>query len=138
MQAAIDTIPTSKWKFLKEALSGTEQDFTEGSLSRGIALLAIPTVLEMFMESTFGLVDAFWVARLGSDAIAGEGPNRILDRAHFQCGHGLSMAATATVARRIGEKDAEGAVASVQTIGCGIAISVAAGIAGASPSGYSA
>ncbi len=132
MQAAIDTIPTSKWKFLKEALSGTEQDFTEGSLSRGIALLAIPTVLEMFMESTFGLVDAFWVARLGSDAIAAVGLTESLIVLIFSVAMGLSMAATATVARRIGEKDPEGAaVASVQTIGCGIVISVAAGIAGA-------
>ena len=54
-----------KWRFLREALAGTTQDFTQGSLTRGIALLAIPTILEMVMESTFGVVDAFWVARLG-------------------------------------------------------------------------
>jgi putative MATE family efflux protein len=132
MQAAIDSIPTSKWKFLREALAGTEQDFTEGSLSRGIALLAIPTMLEMGMESTFGLVDAFWVARLGSDAIAVVGLTESLIVLIFSIAMGLSVAATATVARRIGEKDPEGAaIASVQAIGCGIAISLAAGIGGA-------
>src|SRR5215467_10763480 len=60
-------------ELLKEALSGTEQDFTEGSLTRGIALLAIPTMLEMVMESTFAVVDAFWVAKLGANAMAATG-----------------------------------------------------------------
>ena len=132
MQAATDTISTSKWKFLREALAGTEQDFTEGSLSRGIALLAVPTVLEMAMESTFGLVDAFWVARLGSEAMATVGLTESLVVLIFSIAMGLSVAATATVARRIGEKDPEGAaIASVQAIGCGMAISLAAGIGGA-------
>lgn len=132
MQAATETVSTSKWKFLREALAGTEQDFTEGNLSRGIALLAIPTVLEMAMESTFGLVDAFWVARLGSDAMAVIGLTESLVVLIFAVAMGLSVAATATVARRIGEKDPEGAaIASVQAIGCGIAISIAAGIGGA-------
>jgi putative MATE family efflux protein len=132
MQAATDTVSTSKWEFLREALAGTQQDFAEGSLSRGIALLAIPTVLEMAMESTFGLVDAFWVARLGSDAVAVIGLSESLVVLIFSIAMGLSVAATATVARRIGEKDPEGAaIASVQAIGCGIAISVAAGIGGA-------
>ncbi|HTS31926.1 MAG TPA: MATE family efflux transporter [Bryobacteraceae bacterium] len=132
MQAVAEVTPPSKWKFLREALAGTEQDFTEGSLSRGIALLAIPTVLEMAMESTFGLVDAFWVARLGSDAIAVVGLTESLIVLIFSVAMGLSVAATATVARRIGEKDPEGAaVAAVQAIGCGIAISLAAGICGA-------
>ena len=132
MQAATETVSTSKWTFLREALAGTRQDFTEGSLSRGIALLAIPTVLEMAMESTFGLVDAFWVARLGADAIAAVGLTESLVVLIFSIAMGLSMAATATVARRIGEKDPEGAaIASVQAIGCGMAISVAAGIGGA-------
>ena len=62
------------WQFLKEAMSGSDQDFTEGSLTRGIGLLAIPTVLEMAMESTFGIVDAFWVAGLGANAMAAARP----------------------------------------------------------------
>ncbi len=122
----------SKWRILREALAGTHQDFTEGGLSRGIALLAIPTVLEMAMESTFGLVDAFWVASLGADAIAAVGLTESLVVLIFSISLGLSMAATATVARRIGEKDTEGAsVAAVQAIGCGIVIALVLGIAGA-------
>jgi putative MATE family efflux protein len=117
---------------IKEALSGTEQDFTEGSLSRGVALLAIPTVLEMAMESTFGIVDAFWVARLGAGAMATVGLTESLAVLVFSVALGLSIAATATVARRIGEKDPEGAsIAAVQTIGCGVLIGIVAGIAGA-------
>jgi putative MATE family efflux protein len=118
--------------FLKEAMSGTDQDFTEGSLTRGIGLLAIPTVLEMAMESTFGIVDAFWVAALGADAMAAVGLTEALVILIFSIALGLSMAATATVARRIGEKDPEGAsVAAVQAIGCGVIVGVITGILGA-------
>jgi putative MATE family efflux protein len=132
MPATAEIMSSNKWSIVKEALAGTEQDFTEGSLSRGIALLAIPTILELGMESTFGLVDAFWVAKLGSDAIAAVGLTESLIVLVFSVAMGLSMAATATVARRIGEKDQEGAaVAAVQAIVCGVFIAVAAGIAGA-------
>jgi putative MATE family efflux protein len=94
--------------------------------------LAIPTILELGMESTFGLVDAFWVAKLGSDAIAAVGLTESLLILIFSVGMGLSMAATATVARRIGEKDSEGAaVAAVQAIVCGLAIAAGAGLIGA-------
>src|SRR5579872_3073178 len=119
-------------QFLREALGGTEQDFTQGSLTRGIALLAVPTVLEMIMESTFGIVDAFWVAKLGADAIAAVGLTESMVILIFSIALGLSMAATATVARRIGEKDPEGAsIAAVQAIGCGLLASLITGIAGA-------
>lgn len=132
MEAAAQEISTSKWKLLREALAGTEQDFTEGGLSRGIALLAIPTMLEMAMESTFGLVDAFWVARLGANAMAAVGLTESLIVLVFSVAMGLSVAATATVARRIGEKDPEGAsIAAVQAIACGIAVAVVTGVAGA-------
>lgn len=133
MQAA--TVPKTRrrpWRFLIEALEGTNQDFTQGSLSRGIALLAIPTMLEMVMESTFGIVDAFWVARLGTDAIAAVGLTEALVILIFSIGIGLSMAVSAMVARRIGEKDPEdAAVAAVQGIAAGVAISVITGIVGA-------
>ena len=132
MQGATETFSRGKWRFLREALAGTHQDFTEGSLSRGIALLAIPTVLEMAMESTFGLVDAFWVAALGADALAAVGLTESLIVLLFTIALGLSMAATATVARRVGEKDPEGAsIAAVQAIGCGIIVAIATGIGGA-------
>jgi len=119
------------WEFLREALAGTKQDFTEGSLTRGITLLAIPSMLEMTMESTFGLVDAFWVARLGADALAAVGLTETLIVLIFSVAMGLSVAASATVARRIGEKDPEGAaVAALHAIGCGIGVSTLAGIIG--------
>src|SRR3954447_22597130 len=117
---------------LREAISGTEQDFTEGSLTRGIALLAIPTMLEMVMESTFGVVDYFWVARLGADAMAATGLTESIVVLVYTIAIGLAMAATATIARRIGEKDPEGAcVAAAQSIGMGIAAGIVMGIAGA-------
>ena len=120
------------WRLLREALGGTEQDFTEGSLSRGIALLAIPTVLEMAMESAFGLVDGLWVARLGANSLAAVGLTEALVILIFTVALGLSMAATATVSRRIGEKDPEGAaIAAVQAIGLGLAVSIVTGAAGA-------
>ena len=132
MQASTETARTGKIQFLREAIAGTHQDFTEGSLTRGIALLAIPTILEMAMESTFGLVDAFWVAHLGADAMAAVGLTESLVVLIFAIALGLSMAATATVARRIGEKDHEGAsLAAVQAIGLGILVAIALGIAGA-------
>ena len=65
MQSTMPSPTRRRWRFLREALAGTTQDFTQGSLSRGIALLAIPTILEMVMESTFGVVDAFWARGSG-------------------------------------------------------------------------
>ena len=131
-ETAVAEAPRRRFHILREALAGTHQDFTEGSLSRGIALLAIPTVLEMAMESTFGLVDAFWVAHLGSDAMAAVGLTESLIILTFSIAIGLSMAATATVARRTGEKDPEGAaIAAVQAIACGILAALVTGITGA-------
>jgi len=117
--------------FLREALAGSDQDFTQGSLSRAIALLAIPTMLEMAMESTFGVVDAFWVARLGADSLAAVGLTEGLVVLVFSIALGLSTAATATVARRTGEKDHDGASAAAgQAVVCGAAVGIATGVAG--------
>lgn len=131
MQVTEKSTLARRRNFLREALAGSDQDFTEGSLSRGIALLAIPTMLEMAMESTFGVVDAFWVARLGADSLAAVGLTEGLLVLVFSVALGLSMAATATVARRIGEKDREGAAtAAGQAIVCGAAVGIATGVAG--------
>ncbi len=117
---------------IRAALLGTHQDFTEGSLGRAIALLAIPMVLEMSMESVFAVCDVFWVARLGPDAVATVGLTESVLTILYAVAIGLSMAATAMVARRIGEHDREGAaVAAVQAIALGVVVSAAVGLGGA-------
>src|SRR2546425_4951857 len=123
------TVPASKsasyWEAIREAIRGSQQDFTEGSLRRAIVLLAIPMVLEMVMESLFAIVDVFWVAHLGADAMATVGLTESVLMLVYCGAMGLSMAATAMVARRIGEKDPEGAaVAAVQGLVVGIIASV--------------
>jgi putative MATE family efflux protein len=119
------------WRDLKEAIAGSEQDFTTGSLRRAIALLAVPMMLEMAMESVFAVVDAFFVARLGADAVATVGLTEAVLTLLFAVAIGVSMAATALVARRIGEKDPEAAaVTAVQALVLGLLVSVAFGAAG--------
>ena len=83
---------------VREAVSGSHQDFTEGSLGRAIALLAIPMVLEMIMESLFGVVNIFFVAGLGSDAVSAVGMTESILTILFAILMGLSMATTAMVA----------------------------------------
>ena len=124
--AAAPPIPI--WSSIREALRGSHQDFTTGSLNRAILLLAIPMVLEMVLESLFAVVDVFWVGRLGANAVATVGLTESLLSLVFAVGLGLSLSTTAMVARRIGEKDPAGAaVAGVQAIVIGIAISLQIG-----------
>ncbi|HET9532043.1 MAG TPA: MATE family efflux transporter [Blastocatellia bacterium] len=116
---------------VREAILGTHQDFTEISIGRAITLLAIPMVLEMGMESLFGIVDVFFVSKLGADAVASVGLTDSLLTLVFAVAMGLAMATTATVARRIGEKNREGAaVAAVQAIIIGIVVSIPVGLIG--------
>jgi len=116
---------------LREAIAGGQRDYTEGSISRAITLLAIPMVLEMAMESLFGIVDVFFVARLGADAVASVGLTESLLTPLFAVALGLSMGTTAIVARRTGEKRPEGAaVAAVQAILVGVAVSALLGVIG--------
>jgi len=120
---------SSLWSSLREALRGSHQDFTAGSLNRAIFLLAVPMVLEMVLESLFAVVDVFWVAHLGADAVAVIGLTESMLSLVFAVAMGLSLSTTAMVARRIGEKDpADAAVAAVQAIMLGIAVSLAIGI----------
>ena len=117
--------PPSLWQAIKASLSGHREDFTQVPLERAILLLAVPMGLELMMESTFGLVDIFFVSKLGPAAVATVGVTGSLIILVFAFAMGLSIAATAVVARRVGEGDNEGAsVAAVQAIGAGIAFSI--------------
>src|SRR3954447_5151858 len=122
---------TRYWSALREAIRGSEQDFTEGTLRRAIMLLAVPMVLEMVMESLFAIVDVFWVAHLGANAIATVGLSESILMLVYCGAMGLSMAVTAMVARRIGEKDTEGAgTAAVQALIIAIVAAVVTAAAG--------
>ncbi len=117
------------WASLVEAVRGSHQDYTTGSLNREIVLLAVPMVLEMVLESLFAVVDVFWVGRLGANAVATVGLTESMLTLVFSVAMGLSLSTTAMVARRIGEKDPEGAaVAGVQAIALGLFISLAIGV----------
>jgi putative MATE family efflux protein len=117
---------------LREALRGSHGDFTEGPVGRAVILLAVPMVLEMALESVFAVVDVFWVSKLGAAAVATVGLTESILALIYALAIGLAMAATAMVARRIGERDRERAArTAVQAIALGILISVPLGIAGA-------
>ena len=120
------------WASVGEALRGSEQDFTRGPLRRAILLLAVPMVLEMAMESVFAVVDIFFVARLGADAVAAVGLTESLLAAVYALAMGLAMGATAVVSRRIGERDPEGAAhAAAQAVLLGLGVAAVLGITGA-------
>src|SRR5690242_9263940 len=128
-QTVGNAAPPSMWSSIREALRGSHQDFTTGSLNRAILLLAIPMVLEMVLESLFAVVDVFWVGRLGADAVATVGLTESLLSLVFAVGLGLSLSTTAMVARRIGEKDPQGAaVAGAQAIFLGFGVSAIIGV----------
>jgi putative MATE family efflux protein len=120
------------WKLVLEAVRGSTRDLTEGHVGQAILLLAVPMVIEMSMESLFAVADVFFVSRLGADAVATVGLTESLLTIVYTVAMGLGIGATAVVARRIGEKDEEGAAeAAVQALALGLAVATLIGVAGA-------
>jgi putative MATE family efflux protein len=123
----------SLWTVVKESLRGElHHDFTEGPIGRAILLLSIPMVLEVVLESVFAVADIFWVSHLGPEAVASVGLTESLLTLVYALAMGLGIGATATVARRIGQKNPEGAArAAVQALLLALVVSAMLGTAGA-------
>lgn len=119
------------WSLLREGLRGSNRDFTQGPVGPAVLVLAIPMVMEMSMESLFAVVDVFFVSQLGATAVATVGLTESLLTIVYSVAMALCIGATATVARRIGEKDDDGAsIAAVQVIAVGAIVSIVLGLAG--------
>lgn len=129
------TLPAGKfsriYSLIKQSMSGESQDYTQGSIRKAVILLAIPMMLEMCMESVFAVVDIFFVSHLGKHATSTVGLTESVITIVYSLAIGISMAATAMVARRIGEKDTVAATkAGMQSILLSLAITVAVSIPG--------
>jgi Na+-driven multidrug efflux pump len=126
--AAPAPLPHGLWQTLRAAVRGIRIDYTTAPVGQAVIMLAVPMVVEMAMESIFAVADVFWVAHLGADAVATVGLTESMMTMIYTAALGLSIGATALVARRTGEHDPEGAArAAAQSIILGLAI--AAGIA---------
>ncbi len=119
------------WAMVREAVRGSRRDFTQGPVGRAIFLLSVPMVLEMLMESIFVVADVFFVGKLGADAVAVVGLTESMMTIVYTGAIGLSIGVTATVARRVGEKNTEGAArAAAQSLVIGAAVALLIGATG--------
>src|SRR3982751_3667839 len=117
------------YRAIRLSLNGEEQDYTVGSIRRAVFLLAIPMILELSLESVFAVVDMFFVSKLGQNAIATVGLTESVITIVYSIAIGLSTAATAIVARRIGEKNPEAAAhAGAQSLLLSTFISLVLGV----------
>lgn len=135
MTVELTNRPRSLWRrtaeLFREALQSTERDMTTGRPSRAVILLAIPMMLEMSMESLFAIVDILFVAQLGAAAIATVGLTEMLLTVLYAAAIGMTLSVTATVSRRIGEKNPEAAaIVAGQSIWIGGILALVVGIAG--------
>ncbi len=130
-ELASPSISRSIWQELKDAIRGTEADYTQIGLKRAIFLLAVPMILELMMESTFAVVDIYFVGKLGASAVATVGLTETYLYLLYSLAMGLATAVTAIIARRIGEKNKEEAgISAVQSIFLAILCSIPFAIAG--------
>ena len=121
----------SLWSEVRDAVRGTNADYTKIPLRRAVFLLAVPMVLELVLESTFAVVDIFFVAKLGSSAVATVGLTESYLFLLYSIAMGLAMAVTATVARRVGEGNREAAaITAVQAILIGVLASIPFAVVG--------
>lgn len=121
----------SAWNLLRLGIAGKDANILTGNIDRAIILLAIPMTLEMVMESLFAVVDIFFVSKIGVNAIAAVGLTESLMTITYSLGWGLALGTTAMIARRVGEKDNEGAsMAAVQSIYLAFIIAVPIMLAG--------
>jgi len=129
------TAPTNKlskaFTLVIDALKGEQQDYTKGSLRKAVIMLAIPMIIEMGMESVFAIVDLFFVGKLGKHAVSTVGLTESVLTIVYSIAVGMSMAATAIVARRVGEKNPEGAAsAAMQSMLVSVFVIIIVSIAG--------
>jgi putative MATE family efflux protein len=121
--------PVPFWRSVRQSLRGEEHDYTALPLNRAVILLAVPMVLEMVMESLFAVTDVFWVAKLGREAVAVVGITESVMTLIYAVAIGISIAATAIISRRIGEKQPELAAQSAgQIVLLGVLVSSGIGI----------
>ena len=126
-----ETVDNSFWAVVREAFGGSQRDFTQGSIGLAIFLLAVPMIFEMLGESLFAIVDIFFVAKLGAGAVAIVGLTESVMALIYAVAFGLAIGATATVSRRIGEKDEAGAAkTAAHVIYLGILISLVMSLIG--------
>ncbi|MBT31393.1 MAG: MATE family efflux transporter [Thalassobius sp.] len=115
----------SIWKNINDAIKGTDADYTKIDLKKAILLLAVPMILELVMESTFAVVDIYFVGQLGASAVATVGLTETYLFLLYSIAMGLSTAVTAIIARRVGEKQKEDAGKSaIQSIFLAVLISL--------------
>lgn len=130
-EVAAPVPPDSVWQALKDAIRGTEADYTQIALGKAIFLLAVPMILELVMESLFAVADIYFVGKLGASAVATVGLTETYLFLLYSLAMGLATAVTAIIARRVGEKKAQDAgTAAVQSIFLAILCSVPFAIAG--------
>ena len=124
--------PPTGWRLLRDAIRGVPMDYTTAPIGQAIVMLAVPMVMEMIMESIFAVADVFWVAHLGANAVATVGLTESMLTIIYSLAMGVSIGAMALVARRVGEKDLDGAArTAVQAIALGLIIATVIGVIGA-------